>query len=165
MPKTIPVEVKERAFELYLSGDNTVPEIVNILDGEFDVKVKAPTIYEWTKQEDWVGQRALARTRGIESLSENESQRFARLQTEQLDTYEQISAKAYRELKGLTFDNALAAVRAIDTGIRGQRDVMEGMINLQFVQDILGVLVEEINDKDTLNRIAVRLKTLIQSQE
>ena len=87
------------------------------------------------------------------------------IQTEQLDTYEQISAKAYRELKGLTFDNALAAVRAIDTGIRGQRDVMEGMINLQFVQDILGVLVEEINDKDTLNRIAVRLKTLIQSQE
>ena len=42
---------------------------------------------------------------------------------------------------------------------------MEGMINLQFVQDILGVLVEEINDKDTLNRIAVKLKTLIQSQE
>ena len=87
------------------------------------------------------------------------------MQKEQLDTYEQISVKANRELRGLTFDNALSAVRAIDTGIRGQRDVMEGMINLQFVQDILGVLVEEINDKDTLNRIAVKLKTLIQSQD
>ena len=165
MPKTIPVEVKERAFELYLIGEKTVPEIVKVLDQEFDVSVKAPTIYAWTKQENWLDQRALARTRGIESLSENESQRFARMKKEQLDTYEQISAKVNRELQGLTFDNALAAVRAIDTGIRGQRDVMEGMINLQFVQDILGVLVEEINDKDTLNRIAVKLKTLIQSQE
>ena len=165
MPKTIPAEVKEKAFKLYLEGSKTVPEIVEALDQEFDVSVKAPTIYAWTKQENWLDQRALARTRGVESLAENESQRFARMQKEQLDTYEQISAKANRELRGLTFDNALSAVRAIDTGIRGQRDVMEGMINLQFVQDILGVLVEEISDADMLNRIAVKLKTLIQSQE
>ena len=165
MPKVIPAEVKERAFEIYLQDEKTVPEIVEILKDEFDANVKVPTIYAWTRQENWMEQRALARTRGIQAVAENESQRFARLQKDQLDSYEEIAAKAQRELKGLTFDNALAAVRAIDTGIRGQRDVMEGMINLQFVQDILGVLVEEINDKDTLNRIAVKLKTLIQSQE
>ena len=165
MPRVIPTEVKERAFEIYLKDEKTVPEIVKLLKDEFDVEVKVPTIYAWTRQENWMEQRALARTRGIQAVAENESQRFARLQKEQLDTYEDISAKAHRELRGLTFDNALAAGRAIDTGIRGQRDVMEGMINLQFVQDILGVLVEEIHDKDTLNRIAVKLKTLIQSQE
>ena len=165
MPKVIPAEVKERAFEIYLQDEKTVPEIVEILKDEVDANVKVPTIYAWTRQENWMEQRALARTRGIQAVAENESQRFARLQKDQLDSYEEIALKAQRELKGLTFDNALAAVRAIDTGIRGQRDVMEGMINLQFVQDILGVLVEEINDKDTLNRIAVKLKTLIQSQE
>ena len=51
MPKTIPMEVKERAFELYLEGDKTVPEIVQTLDDEFDVPVKAPTIYAWTRQD------------------------------------------------------------------------------------------------------------------
>ena len=39
------------------------------------------------------------------------------------------------------------------------------MINLQFVQDVLAILVEEIPDQDVLNKIAVKLKTLHQQQE
>ena len=39
---------------------------------------------------------------------------------------------------------------------------MAGMINLQFVQDVLGVIVEEIEDPDVINKIAVKLKTLVQ---
>ena len=39
------------------------------------------------------------------------------------------------------------------------------MINLQFVQNVLSVLVEEINDEDTLKRVAGRLKGLIQTEE
>ena len=41
---------------------------------------------------------------------------------------------------------------------------MEGMINLQFIQDVLNVLVEEITDEDTINKIAIRLKTLVQGK-
>ena len=85
MPKVIPAEVKERAFEIYLKDEKTVPEIVEILKDEFDADVKVPTIYAWTRQENWMEQRALARTRGIQAVAENESQRFARLQKEQLD--------------------------------------------------------------------------------
>ena len=33
-----------------------------------------------------------------------------------------------------TFQKALDAVKAIDVGIKGQREVLSGMINLQFVQ-------------------------------
>ena len=42
---------------------------------------------------------------------------------------------------------------------------MEGMINLQFVQDVLNVIVEEVHDPDILGRVALRLKTLVQSQD
>ena len=42
---------------------------------------------------------------------------------------------------------------------------MEGMINLQFVQDVLNVLVEEVKDQDVLGRVALRLKGLVQSQD
>ena len=52
----------------------------------------------------------------------------------------------------------------MDLGIRGQRDVMQGIVNLQFVQDLLGILVDEVKDQDQLNRIATKMKTLVQSQ-
>ena len=42
---------------------------------------------------------------------------------------------------------------------------MEGMINLQFVQNVLNVLVEEIPDEDLLRKVAFRLKALIQIEE
>ena len=76
-----------------------------------------------------------------------------------------VANKAFSELNGLQFDKALDAVKAIDVGIKGQREVLSGMINLQFVQDVLGIIIEEVADQDTLNKIAVKLKTLVQQQE
>ena len=49
--------------------------------------------------------------------------------------------------------------------IKGERQVIEGMINLQFVQNVLSVLVDEINDEEVLRRVASRLKSLIQTEE
>ena len=42
---------------------------------------------------------------------------------------------------------------------------MEGLINLQFVQSVLSVLVEEITDEDILKRVALKLKALISPEE
>ena len=77
---------------------------------------------------------------------------------------EETIAKAYKELDGLHFDRVFDAVKAVDIGIKGQRDVMSGLINLQFVQEVLGILVEEIQDQDTLNKIALKLKALVQTE-
>ena len=41
---------------------------------------------------------------------------------------------------------------------------MEGMINLQFIQDVMSVLIDEVTDKDILGRIAVKLKALVQTE-
>ena len=96
---------------------------------------------------------------------ESEGQRYSRLQKEQLDSYTTVATKGYRELENLHFDRAFDAVKAIDVGIKGQRDVISGLINLQFVQDVLGILVEEIGDQDVLSKIATKLKTLVQNQK
>ena len=101
----------------------------------------------------------------MEQVQESESARFARLQKEHLNTYEKIRHQASHDLEGLSFDRAIEAVRAVDVGIQGEREVMEGMINLQFVQDVLNVIVEEVHDPDILGRVALRLKTLVQSQD
>jgi hypothetical protein len=39
---------------------------------------------------------------------------------------------------------------------------MKGLINIQFVQDILNVLVEEISDPNTIARISGRFQNIIQ---
>ena len=65
----------------------------------------------------------------------------------------------------LPFDKAFDAAKALDMGIKGERQIMEGMINLQFVQNVLSVLVEEISDEALLRTLAQRLRSLIQTQE
>ena len=164
MPKVIPTNIKLEAMKLFLEGNKTAKEIAKEVSTT-EVEVKPVTIYAWAKKDRWGEQKDVARTNEQQKLVESEGQRFARLQQEQLTSYTDIAAKANRELDGLTFDTAFAAVKAIDVGIRGQRDVLAGLINLQFVQDVLGILVEEINDQEVLNKIAVQLKTLVQNQE
>jgi len=36
------------------------------------------------------------------------------------------------------------------------------MINMEFVQDIMSVLIEEISDNETLQRIGIKLKAIEQ---
>ena len=163
MPKVIPTNIKLEAMKLFLEGNKTAKEIAKEVSTT-EVEVKPVTIYAWNKQFDWESQRNVARTENQEKLVETEGQRFSRLQKEQLESYTSLASKAYKELDGLHFDRAFDAVKAVDIGIKGQRDVMSGLINLQFVQEVLGILVEEIQDQDTLNKIALKLKALVQTE-
>lgn len=164
MPKYIPDAVKLEAMKLFLQGNLTAKEIAEQISVD-GVVVKPPTIYAWAKKEKWAEQKSVAIADKKQEIAETEAQRFARLQEEQLDSYTQISNKASREITSLHFDRALDAARAVDIGIKGQREVLSGMVSYQFVQDVLHVLTSEINDSETIQRIAVKLKTLVQNLE
>ena len=161
MPKQIPDNIKLKATELFLQGDKTAKQIAEEVSTD-DHAVAPPTIYMWAKKDKWGEQKAVAIADTQRDLAESEGQRFARLQSEQLDTYTELANKAGREIKGLTFDRPLDAARAADIGIKGQREVLQGMINMEFVQDIMTVLIEEITDQDILQKIGVKLKTIEQ---
>ena len=164
MPKYIPNAEKLEAMKLFLQGNLTAKEIAEQISVD-GVVVKPPTIYAWAKKEKWAEQKSVAIADKKQEIAETEAQRFARLQEEQLDSYTQISNKASREITSLHFDRALDAARAVDIGIKGQREVLSGMVSYQFVQDVLHVLTSEINDSETIQRIAVKLKTLVQNLE
>ena len=161
MPKTLPPQIKLDAMKLYLEGQ-TAAHIAETLISKHNVKMNPSTIYGWAKSGKWGENKALARADAVEKIQETETQRYARLQTEHLSTYEKLRKKAGSELDGHMFDRAFDAAKALDLGIKGERVVMEGMINLQFIQDVMNVLVEEVADADALKRIAFRLKTLVQ---
>jgi len=164
MPKRFPEEVKLGAMELYLKGDKSAKDIAQVISKQYAVDVTASTIYSWARALNWNETKTIAKVDAITEIQEKESNRFARLQDEHLNTYESLRHKAEHELGGLNFTRAFDAAKAMDIGIQGERKVMEGLINLQFVQDILSVLVEEVSDQDTLKRISLRLKGLIQSR-
>jgi len=164
MPKVIPEEIRLKAMELFMEG-KTVPTISAELVDKFNVEVKVPTIYAWVKQYKWKDDKIEARTAAIEIIKETETQRYTRLQQEHLHDYGRLRKKASSELDGHLFDRPFDAAKALDIGIKGERVVMGGMINLQFVQDIMSVLIEEISDSDILQRIAFKLKALIQIQD
>ena len=165
MPKKLPEKVKLKALEMYLTGDHSAKDIATIVSKQFKLNVATPTIYVWAKEADWKSQKALVRSEATAVVKESESQRFARMQTEHLDEYEKLRQKAVNELSTLNFDRASDAAKALDLGIRGERIVMEGLINLQFVQDVLNILIEEIPDQDTNKKVALRLNTIVQEQE
>ena len=163
MPKVYDQDIKLRAMKLWIEGLSG-PKIVEHINTEFASDVKIPTLYTWAKQHNWNEQKNLARTEAIEQIKESESQRFARSQTEHLNEYEGMRHKAEAALGVLQFDRAFDAAKILDMSIQGERRVMEGMINLQFVQSVLNILVEEVSDADIIQRIAGRLKSLV-SQE
>ena len=161
MPKRIPQEVKTKAMELFLEG-KPAKDIAEKVSDTFNTVVKPSTIYAWANQYKWGETRAVSRTDAVAKVAESETQRYARLQEEHLSTYENLRRKASAELNTQMFDRASDEAKALDLGIKGERIVMEGMINLQFIQDVMSVLIDEISDPDTLNKIAVKLKALVQ---
>lgn len=161
MPKTIPQEVKNRAMELYLKDDFSARQIADSVSTEYSVQVSNQTVYSWAKKYDWDSKRTDIKTKALEKTVESESGRLVRLQQEHLDVYGNIREKATTELNALTFDKAFDAVKAASIGIEGERQVIEGLINLQFVQDVIQILIGEIDDIDVMQRIASKLRLLV----
>jgi len=164
MPKTFPLPVKNKALELYLQGYSS-KDVADSLRTEFSNNVTQSTVYAWIKEGEWELKKNENYTNGLVKIQETEGQKLNRIQQEHWDNYGDLRQKAIHELEHLPFDKASDAAKALDLGIRGERQVMEGLVNLQFVQSVLEVLVDEIKDEEVLRRIALKLKTLIRSEE
>ena len=164
MPKLIPQEVQMKAMDLYLEGNLSAANIARKVSTDFNVSVKPPTIYAWAKRFNWNDKRDEARTDAMDVVQESEKNRFTRIQEEQLLNYESMRHKATHELDGLVFDRAIDAVRAADLSIQGERKIMEGMMHLTFVQEVLTIILEEVSDQGTIDRIATRFRLLVSDE-
>jgi len=165
MPKKFSRTIKDRAFKLYLADEYSVPEIAQQVSAEHRTVVNAQTIYAWIRTDDWKVKKAETLSKAVEKVQENESTKLARMQEEHQELYKGIRDKAGVELNSLTFERAFDAVKALDIGIQGERQVAEGLINVQFIQDVVNILVEEIEDPDLIKKIAAKLKVLMASKD
>ena len=164
MPKQFPNEIKLRAMDLFLEGNLSAKQIADKISTEEHV-VSPPTIYMWARKEKWGEQKIQEYVDSQTTVAKKKAKDYSEIQEEQMGQYTNMAIKASAELKGLSFDRALDATRAADIAIKGQRDVMQGMINMNFVNDIMAVLIDEISDADTLQRISTKLKSVYMLHE
>ena len=165
MPKKLPKAVKDRAFKLYLTEEYSAKEIALQVSAEQNVVMSEQTIYAWVRTDDWKEKLAETKVKAIEKVQDNEATKLARMQEEHQEMYKSVRAKAGSELQLLNFERAFDAVKALDIGIQGERQVAEGLINVQFIQDVVNILVEEIEDPDLIKKIAAKLKVLMASKD
>tara|TARA_R110002074_G_scaffold383695_1_gene564022 strand:- start:91 stop:591 length:501 start_codon:yes stop_codon:yes gene_type:complete len=164
MPKQFPDSIKLKAMELFLEGELTAKQIAEVVSTQEHV-VSPPTIYMWARKEKWGEQKIQEYVDSQTDVAKKKAKDYSEIQEDQMNQYTDLATKANAELKGLTFDRALDATRAADIAIKGQREVMQGMINMNFVNDIMAVLIDEVNDADTLQRIAAKLKSVYMLHE
>ena len=165
MPKNIPVAIRLKGMELYIANSMSAREIAEHLSTSYNVSGRPPTIYAWARKFDWDNKRTQVVAQTNDKIVQSEANKAFQIQDEQLKIYTDIREKASNELGNLNFTRALDAVRAADVGIQGERRVLEGLINLQFVQEVMRVLVDEIDDGELLAKIANRLKILVSTEE
>lgn len=165
MPKKFSRQVRDRAFKLYLDDTYSAREIAEQVSQEFREVITTPTIYSWIRTLDWDIKKKETEAKAMEKMQENESTKIARMQEEHQELYKTVRDKAGIELNSLTFERAFDAVKALDVGIQGERQVAEGLINIQFIQDVVNILVDEIEDQELIKRIAGKLKILMASKD
>ena len=165
MPKKFSRQVRDRAFKLYLDDTYSAREIAEQVSQEFRVAETTPTIYSWIRTLDWDTKKKETEAKAMQKMQEDESTKIARMQEEHQELYKTVRDKAGIELNSLTFERAFDAVKALDIGIQGERQVAEGLINVQFIQDVVNILVDEIEDVELIKRIATKLKVLMASKD
>jgi len=165
MPKVLPKKMKDKAQKLYLEG-KTINEVYEELIKTYPKEhIAKSTVYSWPAKNNWDKDVIDIEVKAVEKIKETQSQKVARASLEHLDEYTTLRGKALTELGVLEFKTAEGAAKALDIGIQGERKVMDGLVNLSFIQDILGVLVDEIQDKDLLAKISIKLKGVLQEHE
>ena len=161
MPKTIPIEVRDKALELYLRDDMSAKDISEAVSSEFNTSVKPVTIYSWATKYGWDDARKTVKTTALAKATESEAGRLLRTTQDHLKIYSKIREKANDDLDANVFDSALDAVRAAKIGMEGELEILQNMMQMEFVNQVMMILLDEVSDSETLTNVGNRLMALV----
>tara|TARA_R100000008_G_scaffold80999_1_gene63843 strand:- start:4 stop:513 length:510 start_codon:yes stop_codon:yes gene_type:complete len=154
-------EVKDFAAKTYIHDDVIIPKIKENILEKFEVEIPEDTLYQWSKEQGWKELRTKAIAKARDKMVELEAD-HRRLESEiHLDQYKKITSKAAEALGVLQFDRASDAAKAVDMGIKGERTILEGLISRRFIQGIVTIIMEEVNDKELRQRLGNRLQDFL----
>lgn len=157
-----PDEIKIRAYELYIQS-YPIRNIISVLGSEFPgTEVNSRTIQNWANNDKWSESRALTRVSAFNEVTEEKIRSMTDLMRQYMQTYNDIISKGEKELKYLPFETAEGASKAVNDSIQGFTKMAKGIIQIKFVEDVVNVLKEEIEDEQILKRIYIKLQKVAQ---
>jgi transposase len=165
MPKTIPIEIRDKALELYIRDDMSAKAIADSVSAEFMTSVGPPTVYSWVTKYGWDEAKKKAKSIALTQITEDEANRLERVTKEHLTLYEKIRKKAGQDLDTSVFDTALDAVRAAKIGAEGELEILQDMMKMDFVQQVIQIIMEEVKDSEVLAAVGERLRELVVAEE
>jgi len=154
-------EIIEFAKLLYVEKGRSFIQIAGSLSEKMDRNVPPVTIQSWCHKYNWDDERQvkavaiLEEGKGEVTLEQSLSERI----DAQLKLYRDLQDRGNNALAGGEVTKASEAASLIDMGIKGERDVMAGLISTKFVNRVIQILREELDD-ETLSKVIVRLKAL-----
>ena len=159
--------------DYYIKESGDVDSVVYLMKKEHNTKVTKAIIRKWANVEEWKKLSAETDFQALERAKEERSTDVIDRAKEHAEIYQKIITKAGKHIALEDMDSAISfggvrsardAVDSIDLAIRGERIIQSGLINQTFVQTILSILVEEIQDDELLKRVGSKLKVALATQ-
>lgn len=158
---TISLPMEQRAFQLYLEG-KSIAEAAEIVSQEFNKQISTSSLQRISTENDWPAKRQEVSLAATEHLKKKAIKSIEKVTEEHLDAYRKMLGKGLEWFEDgeKEIRRAEDAIKAVDTAIRGERVVLSGIFNTEFVHAVLNIIMEEIQDEDTLKRVAAKLRQL-----
>lgn len=152
-----PIDTRERALELYISQDT--PNIPAISD---ELGVPEDTIKYWRKNENWVGKRKELYQSASATLVGDLLSKEVRRRRQMLKDFEYMRDVAIEgvEDEELEFRDKKQAIDSLNMAVKGMADILDRGVSVVFLQEIAQIIIEEVEDEDTKQRLGERLVSL-----
>jgi transposase-like protein len=150
-----PRETRERAKELYLSGQ-TIEAI------SFDTTVPISTLNYWNSQDQWKVDRLIAENEIALRELDTEVAVSNEVRDNLISGLRLVSSAGEDALRDdkLRFRDKKQAADVMLEGLRGQLELETANQTMEFLREIAKIIREEVTDDETLRRLAVRLTEL-----
>lgn len=154
-------DIRKQILQLYIDGMSP-QKISDAIYAAYGERIKPPRIYNAAKSENWASLREEVAAKAIERVKENSLRTIEETTKEHADAYRKLWQAGHNWLEDPEKEirRAEDAIKALDVGIRGERAILGGVFNTEFVHGVINILVEEIKDQATLQRVAARLRAL-----
>lgn len=135
-------------------------EIARQVRDTFDVKTTDYTIARWAKDGEWAKELMEVSTKAITQFQEETSYDIAERTQKQIEAYQAATKKGLDALENedLKVKRAKDAAEMIDIGVRGERQVVMGVVTILLVGQLIDVLESEIKDPQDRERVARKLR-------
>jgi len=162
--RILPDNVKEKTRKLFLAGyplDEVAKMVNQECNTDYEQAVYRRMVYRygWHLERDRLDFNALATINKGNNVPD-----ITQRTDDHVKSYQQLTEKAKDQLfdpeHGLPFVTAGEATRALDIGIRGERQIMGGLISIRLVEDVIAIIDETIKDSDVKKIVGAKLKVL-----